>query len=432
MNSNIIYVLIIILVFFIFRRSLTKKFHKVTDDNYKADNDLTDDIDDLIENSLSGEKCGKSAMAVIKKTEKKKNKTARDYYNIGTIYACHTKDPKKATQYYNQTLTEIRRGNVEFSDVTNLLYSLESIIRKVPVFRNNVNLVDTLNDTAANTNAVILRNTNINTVIRKRNNNKPGKSKTGKAEKVTTKKQIENKRQWNSDWQNVHDSLISDDMISQIKYLISQNNKNHVPNFDMIQIDQWLKNHAKSDTVNISTINEVMTRIRNNAKLPFGNSKNKTDIGESMLLRELWRRAHDPINIERKNDILDSIAQSLASCKERGSIVCLTGRATRLMSSLAMTDVESEEKNLGILKTKTVVRNEILDRCAKIVEKYVGSSSTTDKAIIDDYNKGNSNIAVAKLENTMKTEMQSLSTEYKGKLDDKKLEQTISECVSSV
>jgi len=219
-------------------------------------------------------------------------------------------------------------------------------------------------------------------------------------------------------------------MISQIKYLISQNNKNSVPNFDMTQIKQWLKNH--SDTVDTNSINEVMNRVRQNAKLPFGNSKNKIDIGESKLLRELWRRAHDPINVERKNDILNSLAQSLASCKERGSIVCLTGRTTRLMSSLAMIDAESEKKNLGILKTKAVVRNEIFDRCAKIVEKYVGSSSTTDKAIIDDYNKGNSNDAVVSLENSMKTEMQNLSTEYKGKLDDKKLEQTINECVNSV
>ncbi len=148
---------------------------------------------------------------------------------------------------------------------------------------------------------------------------------------------------------------------------------------------------------------------------------------------EIWRRIQTPVNNANRKNLELSLIDSLQDCVEKGSVVCPTGRNTRLMASFAYLDRDSKSKGIGILKSKESLRNEILEASAKIVQKYTDSKSSTPKYIIEHYNEGKSTKKVKELEEKIKTEILKLKEDFTGRgLDNKKIDQILSECIAVV
>ena len=135
------------------------------------------------------------------------------------------------------------------------------------------------------------------------------------------------------------------------------------------------------------------------------------------LLKEVWTRINSSSNKNNKDKLIESLEDQLVECSTGpGSTVCVAGRCSRVISSLALLD---KDPNLGVLKTKEVLRNELLNEAAKVVERYTGKDSKLTAAnVLDDFNNSRSTPEVQELKNTMTDEINKLSENYAGRLPD--------------
>ncbi len=368
-------------------------------------------VDVIVEKKLNGEKYDKHAKDVIKLIDKKEITTADDEYIAGTIYSYHAKNPAMARNRYIKALNKMQTKNGNYS---NILYGMESAIQKHPEIRTN-ELVDIFKSTTSLVNTKKIREN----ITKSKERKKQFKKNIKLVKPTKSTKPIADMITWPSDWQNVHDSNITNDVSAQISYIVQNNRMMGVEKYTLDDIYAKASDKAKKALDKISLKNEYAL-------------KNGKKIEEKNILLEVWARAHCIKNKENEADLEQSILDSLENCIENNTTVCLSGRVTRIIGSLALLDAESEKIGLGILKTKTMVRNEILEDASRIMQKYTGPDSKEDKGVIDKYNTGSDDAEVKLLENKMKEEMLSLENKYKGKLDNYKLTQTIAECISII
>ena len=55
------------------------------------------------------------------------------------------------------------------------------------------------------------------------------------------------------------------------------------------------------------------------------------NLTEMELLRLVWQRINHPVNQAHQDDLKEALAFQLADCQQHGSVVCTTGRTTRLL-----------------------------------------------------------------------------------------------------
>lgn len=396
------------------------------------DNDIRCTVSDIINNKLSGERLDNDVINVIRKINKIKNKSADDNSNLGMLWSCHLDNHAKAHDFYMKALDHIQRGEVENDDAVGIMYRIENIVnRKVAdaatakdkyVFpaRLRQNLLPVVNATQDLTHKNALDKTLMSKMSEKK-----------KMRDVS--KNIEKKKSWKSDSQNVHDSVILRDLKSQFQYIRSQNDIIRQPYQTFGQVCHLILNFSEYNKEKYEAdLLRVLERIRNNSKV-LG-----LDICEQAYFIEIWRRIQSPANNVNRKELERSFVCSLQDCMEKNAIVCSTGRNTRLMSCLAHLDKDSKTKGIGILKSKEAIRNEILEESAKIVKKYIGDSSCggkmgVPKYTIDHYNEGRATEKVAELEENIKTDILRLKNQFINRgLDDKKIDQILEECIAVV
>lgn len=417
-----------------------------------TDEDIRNRVNKIMNIKLSGEKLDGNVLNVIKKINKIKKKDAMDYYNMGTMYACHIDTPDaRATAFnnYMDTLYSIHSGDVKERDTTSILYRLENILNKkddpITVPHNYTAERHTFPDILRQRILPIINNEqkiNHEKIIKKTKADKNKHTKKTQVQRKMTEKKV-----WKSDSQNVHDSAVLYDLKSQFNYIKTRNNIAECPKYSFEQVRDSILDliaETESDVSNSrvhsgglcsnSQINQtredikkVLHRISENSKVLGLN------VSEKGFLIEIWRRIESPINIKNKKDLEQALIISLSDCIENGSVVCSTGRNTHMMSSLAVLDKDSKSKGIGILKSKEAIRNEIFDASAKIVEKYTGKNSKTSKITIEDYNVGKINDRVKELEENMKLEILKLKEKFMGRgLDETKINQALEECIAVI
>ena len=96
---------------------------------------------------------------------------------------------------------------------------------------------------------------------------------------------------------------------------------------------------------------------------------------------------------------------------------------------MALLDKDPE---LGVLRPKDALRNELLNDAARVVEKYTGASTKVAKNIIDDYNNNVSTKDVAELKECMIGEISQLEKKYQGKLPDDQVKLLIQQSLAVV
>lgn len=399
-------------------------------------------VNHILEKKIFGEIIDQNIFDAINLIKSKSKKTSEDYYKLGTLYLCHLNDLQKGFKSYNIALKYINNEYIDLDDKVILLDKIENIIRRTALaniscqFISNKllsaiqNLQDKIHFDRMNKifkdKIKHIQNTRTSNTCEipelKINNNKIKLNRVNKKVSNITKK-LNSRRKWSTDPQNVHSSLIMQDMKSQFNYIKTQNNIKNVPiyTFDM------LKNNLLVRSNNDSRVKNVLDRLNSNSKI-----LNIDGVGERDLLIEVYRRINSTINTKNKYSLIDALITSLIDCTNGSSLVCPTGRQTRIMSSLAILDADSESRGIGILKNKEAVRNEIFDESAKIVEKFIGENSSTPKNIIDEYNKGLRTEEVLELEQKIKNDIKGLKYRYTGKLPDKSLNQLIDECIAVV
>jgi hypothetical protein len=89
---------------------------------------------------------------------------------------------------------------------------------------------------------------------------------------------------------------------------------------------------------------------------------------ESEVLSSVWGRIQDPVNQERKNDLIESLNKNLEDCYDNdGTIICATGRTTHVMQTLEGGDLADTVS----LKPKWALDQEIQNIGAHVYQQVL-------------------------------------------------------------
>jgi hypothetical protein len=194
----------------------------------------------------------------------------------------------------------------------------------------------------------------------------------------------------------------------------------NVPDYAKHDYDEavaWLRNHVKHDPVKKERMDKVLASLDSNHNIGIlGN------ITEKDLVTAVWRRSFDPANAGK--NIKHSLADAILDCAERNHVVCITGRSSKIWQALARVDKDPE---MGIFKTKQILRNEIYERAAKIVDEFIGKDGSASDALKKAYQEGENSEQVKELAETIKNKIDTIAADYP-MLDKTQVTSILEEC----
>jgi hypothetical protein len=347
-----------------------------------------------------------------------------DNYKVGSTYLVHYNDKKNATNNFKTALNKLA------DDVDNPNYNF--IVDGIMDYKSELpnRELDILL-----TKAVVEQYDRANNMFIKTQQERPPAVEIKTTE--TTQTNIEAPHteitpvvrplvvhHWTPDSQNVHDSNVMNDFKQQYDKCMSSiaeykiNDKhNGLDAYDSAK--NWILNKYQGKKAH-DKVNKVFGILDNNYAIPG------TQLREKDVLGIVWARAHDPRNAANKESMLDSMAESVLDCHEGSSVVCLGGRTPKIWQSLARLDFD---KDMGVMKTKQLIRAEIYDECAKILRNNLDSAS---EEVRKNYNEGKETEEVKSMVQNIHKQIDNLSATYHDKLPDLQLQTALLECKSAV
>ena len=365
-------------------------------------------------NNLHGDTFDDAARQTIKFGEQIAEPNAIDHYRLGTVYLVNANDHHRAHEHFTQALNQVINGTVNVQDTPFLLDRIDDYkdeflnfpdIHELPLQEALMAHFDAAQD-----------------VIRNVQTQKP---QIATDDPDFTQKVMQSRQVWQSDSQNVHDSAVGSTIKEQFMYIRNSNAKNsnlHTKTY--ANMCDWLKMTYEEDIPKYEKLMMVFGFFNHN--YPVGAIP---DAHEQDLLTAIWKRAYDPRNSNRFNQIRESIADSILDCVEGGHVVCMAGRNAKVWQALAHLDFEP---GIGIIKNKQILRNEIYERSAKIVDDHVGSAGMASKALKDSYRASESTEQVKELIECIRDKIDELYGDFRGQLPETQLRLILEECKAVV
>lgn len=367
--------------------------------------------------NITGDQFDIHARQVIEYGEQIPNPRAIDHYRVGTVYLLNARNPRNARDHFDQALQDIinQRAGILEGD-----FILDRVMDLQEYFINHPEVGDLPIQEAMIAQANIRRDTikEVQTQIKEK--------RIDENDPEFTQKVILAQKHWQSDSQNVHDTAIFDEILAQYNVLKHENTKVknvHLHNYQ--ELRDWYKSYFHNDSDKLSKAHKVFNMLDNN--YPVGHLPG---VNEQDLITAIWKRAYDERNKRNFNKIRESLGDALMDCVENDHVVCMAGRTGKIWQALAMVDCEP---SMGVLKTKRFIKNEILDRCAKIVDDYVGvknGSATTQ--LKEAYANDEKTPQVEEIRQCMLKQMDDLIPYYSELLPEKQVIEIINECKSIV
>ncbi len=356
---------------------------------------------------VNNEQLDEKATEAIDSLEAIPEKDPIDHFRLGVVQLLNAKNPKRAHKEFKSALKQINDktkkikygGKRDVYDDKNIPYVMD----RINEFKDQFIDIDELEELP------------VQDVILNYYNQRLEDSK--KVDVKKKEKAILEKKHFNSDAQNVHDSLIYDTLEKQydtVKYANISNLNDKTSYRDIVN---FLKQKYHGDHDKTQKINQVIETLNKNIHIT---SLPDTTFEQDVLIT-VWKRANDPKNANSSVDIKNAVCDSLLDCAQDGWVVCPQGRVSRVWNSLAHLDYDP---NIGVLKSKQIVRNEILDKCAKIVKDGMDSMSEEVK---ESYDKGEVSEAVMAKVQTIKTDLDKLKTDYAGTISEVELSTLVEE-----
>jgi hypothetical protein len=361
-------------------------------------------------NNLHGEIYDEEAKAAIRFGESITEPRAIDHYRLGTTYLVNAQDPKRAHLHFRQALEHVINGNVDMREVPFILDRIDDYKDEFINFPDMEELPIQQ--------ALMAHYNAANTVISKIKRQKPD---INKDDPDFTQKVMLSRQKWESDSQNVHDSAIGTTIKSQFCYIQNMNATNtslYARTYE--DLKNWIRVRFKEDSESYEKINKVFKVVDNNYPIM---SINKTH--EQDLITAIWQRTHDPRNANHYNEIRESVCDSIMDCVEGGHVVCMTGRNAKMWQALAYVDFNPQ---IGIIKNKQTLRNEVYESAAKIVDEFVGTNGTASEQLKESYRKSEKSEQVEELQESMLAKIDELYNKYSGLIPDEQLKLLINEC----
>lgn len=366
--------------------------------------------------NIHGEEFDQNAQLAIEYGEAIPEPRAIDHYRLGTVYLINARQPENAHRHFRHALDHVIEGK------TNTLHA-NFIIDRIDDYKDM--FVEELDVDELPIQQAILANFNIMNNTFKNMERKKKEVKIDADDPEFTQKVILSRKDWQTDSQNVHDTAIYTELGNQLDFIVKENCKlKNIQMHTYPEISTWLKTKYRDDEKSLNKVNKVLAHLNHN--YPVGSLHG---VHEQDIIVNVWRRAYDPRNKANFNAIRDSLADNVLDCVEMNISVCMAGRTAKIWSSLAHLDVNP---NIGILRSKQAVRNEIYERCAKIVDECVGKEGSASKQLREAYMADEQTEQVDELKECMIKDINALREHYEELLPSHQLDLIFKECCSVI
>jgi len=364
-------------------------------------------------NNIRGEDFDEEAKQVLQYGEAIEEPRAIDHYRVGAVYLLNARDPVRAHTHFRDALDQIIHGLVDTREAP-------FIIDRIQDFNNHfVDFVDI--DDLPIQQAMMIQFENQANQLKQVSK---VKKEIQKDDPEFIQKTLLSRRDWHLDSQNVHDTAVYTELKDQLHDVMESNKKiKNAHLHDYNEAINWLRVKYKNDSDKLKKLNSVVSFINFNYPVEFAGCN------EQDIITAIWQRTFDPANERNAKEMREALGDAILDCVERDHVVCLTGRSSKVWQALARLDKNEE---LGVLKTKEAVRNEIYERSAKIVDDFVGENGSTSLLLKEAYNRSDETEQVKELAECIKSQIDALKLEYQGRLDDQNLHAIVEECKAVV
>jgi hypothetical protein len=323
--------------------------------------DMSRDPEDVYQETKGDFYDLKAKMALKKYLTIPENKrTAMDNYKIGNIYRYHVKNPELTHHYYRIALKQMRKapstGNIQMLDrmddyeVRNVhidhdIPEIRELIAEDLMIRQIEELGDVVMPRRVETTiggpklTEVLQNVKIT----------DDDSRSQFFKKMTN---------WTSDTQNVHDSHVTDDVERSYSKIVAELPPLVDPEIEIKNFITEMKEQKEKGIITDKTYENAIITIKNMKQHTYS----KINDSERNILANVIRRGKISENQKNREGLTTALATNLSNAVERNNItnmpVCISGRVSGAISSLAYMD---KDPDVGILKTKEAIRNEVFD-----------------------------------------------------------------------
>lgn len=361
-------------------------------------------------NNIHGEEYDAEAKQAVAAGENIPNPRAIDHFRMGTVYLINGRNFGQARRHFTDALNMLivnpigRDANFiidRIADMQDLLIDdpdgadlplQEAILRAMQGTKQRVNKI---------------------------------KQEIPEDDPQYVQKVLINQQSWQSDSQNVHDTAIYTELMEQLTQVMEENKKiENIQTKDYQDVVTWLKVRYSNDPVKLDKVQKVISFLNHN--YPIGSMPG---FHEQDIIVAVWQRSFDPENKAKQADIREALGDSILDCYEGSNVVCMTGRISKIWQALATQDKNPE---IGVMRTKQTIRNEIFERSAKIVNDLIGENGTASDMLKSAYLNNESTEQVNELIECMKQQIEQLREDYKDLLPADQLDQIIAQCKETV
>lgn len=398
----IISILLIFIIFILYRIS---KNVKINGENYYQ-RELHQHF-----NNLHGEEFDEDAKRAIDVGENIAEPRAIDHYRMGTALLINARDPHRAHRHFRDALIQINNGDVDFREAPFILNRIDDFNQMFIDFTDIEDLPVQM----------IMRDFFEQNNDRLHHTVKKAAPEISKDDPEFKQKVILSRQDWQSDSQNVHDSAMYADMKEQFYQIKDSNSKiRNAQLHDFREASNWLKTRYKDNPTKSKDIDKVLQMLNNNYDVSYIPNTKEQDI-----ITTVWQRTYDPDNADKAVDMREALADAMLDCVEGGHVVCMSGRTKKIWQALACLD---KEEDIGVLKSKQAIRNEIYQKSAKILNDYIGENGSVSEELKSAYNRDENTEQVAEMKEVIKKQIGDISLEYSNLLPKEQLKSIIEEC----
>lgn len=366
---------------------------------------------------IHGEEFDDTAKEAIRVGETINNPRAIDHYRLGTVYLVNARNPAQAHRHFTQALEQIIGGMVDPAEAP-------FIIERIDDFKDHFVDFPEMEDLPL-MQAITANFEHMHEQLNQVRQRGTSPAVPNADDPEFEQKLILSRQHWQGDSQNVHDSAMYKQLCDQYNQVRMENLQ--IPGIEEHTFEEaknWLIQKFHDQPENLNYLHKYLEMAERNDEVPAIPNCREKD-----LLLNAWRRTFDPRNRKNAGMMRDSIADAILDTIEGGVPVCMSGRSKKLWQGLARVDCDPE---IGVLKTKQALRNEIYQKCAKVVDDFIGENGTASDVLKEAYAKSEDTEQVQELKTAIKNRISEVVNEYSDEFDRNTLNAMIIECQAVV
>ena len=175
-----------------------------------------------------------------------------------------------------------------------------------------------------------------------------------------------------NDSQNVHSSTLNNGARNTLD-IIAKTTPTLMTSFE----------HNVNDFINQITSYEPIEDVKTVLQSLKTLQHSKFNMSEQDAFNLVWSRINDPINASRKKEMVQVLAQNVASGVEHSLVVCSTGKIMRIVGSLDSLDLGN---NIELLKPEWAIKDEIGRIASRIRTEVYENSFERERDAFDKFN----------------------------------------------